>query len=173
VVEPSPVDAAVSSQGTFDRRLAIAAVVVVAAAIAWFGLMRLTRSAAPDAPAPAAAVAPAPPPAAVDTPSNAAAPAPSPAASQPAAATTPPAATATTGETFHITVAAFRTEQRASEVAATLKARGLPMSTRFDSASEWHLVIAGPFKSSADAAAAQRTLTSEGFTDTRVVSDNQ
>jgi cell division protein FtsN len=47
------------------------------------------------------------------------------------------------------------------------------MYTRLDPTSEWRLVIAGPFKSNADAAAAQRTLTAEGFTDTRVVSDNQ
>jgi len=174
VVEPPTVDAPASTGlGTFNRRLAIAAVIIVAAAVAWFGLMRVLRSAAPDAPAPAAAVAPAAAPAAVGTPSSAPPPAASPATSQPAATTAASAATATTGETFHITVAAFRTEQRASAVAAALKERGLPMYTRFDPGSEWQLVIAGPFKSSADATAAQRTLTAEGFTDTRVVSDSQ
>ena len=165
--------------GTFNRRLAIAAVVVAAAAVAWFGLMRVSRS-APDAPAQAAAVVPAAAPAAVVTPSSTPPPAPAPAAAQPAAtASAPPAtasapaATITAGETFHITVAAFRTEQRAAAVAASLKERGLPMYTRVDPGSEWQLVIAGPFKSNADAVAAQRTLTAEGFNDTRVVPDVQ
>jgi len=159
-----------AGQVTFNLRLATAAVLVAAAAVTWFALARSSRSAAPDTAAPPAAAAPASAPATVDTRSSAATPSPLPA--PPAAPAAAPAAAAT-GETFHITVAAFRTEQRASAVAATLKERGLPMYTRFDPVSEWRLVIAGPFKSSADAAAAQRTLTAEGFTDTRVVADTQ
>ncbi|HEY7172655.1 MAG TPA: AAA family ATPase [Vicinamibacterales bacterium] len=151
----------------FDRRLAIAAGLVAAAGVVWFALARGSQSGAPPAAPPVAATAAA----AVNTPPIAQAP--TPAAAPPSAATTAPAAVAASGETFHITVAAFHTDQRASAVAASLKELGLPMYTRLDPTSEWRLVIAGPFKSNADAAAAQRTLTAEGFTDTRVVSDNQ
>jgi general secretion pathway protein A len=154
--------------GWFDRRLAIAAGLVAAAGVVWFALARGSQSAPPAGTATTATIAPAP--AAVETrPSD---PAPTPAAT-PSSAAAAPAPVATSGETFHITVAAFHTEQRAAAVAASLKERGLPMYTRLDSTSEWRLVFAGPFKSSADAAAAQRTLTAEGFTDTRVVSDAQ
>jgi general secretion pathway protein A len=149
-----------------NGRLAIAAGLVAAAGVAWFTLARMPRNAEPTPVAPAAAAAPAPAPAAVDARPSAPAPA------QPAVAAAP-VAVATSGETFHVTVAAFRTEQRASAVAAALKERGLPMYTHLDPTSEWRLVIAGPFKSNADAVAAQRTLTAEGFSDTRIVSDNQ
>jgi cell division protein FtsN len=73
--------------------------------------------------------------------------------------------------TYHITVAAFRTEQRASAVAMSLKQAGVPVYTRLDPSSQWRLVVAGPFRSIDDAAAAQRTLSANGFSDTRVVAD--
>jgi cell division septation protein DedD len=69
---------------------------------------------------------------------------------------------------YHVTIAAFKTEQRASAVAAQLRERGVPTYTRLDASSEWRLVLAGPFASTADAAAAQRTLAAQGFPDTRV-----
>jgi cell division septation protein DedD len=138
--------------------------------VAWLVLARGSQSVLPTAAAPAATGAPPPVTAAVDARPIAPTPAPAPA---PAAATPAPAAAAPSGGTFHITVAAFHTEQRAAAVAAALKERGLPMYTRLDPTSEWRLVIAGPFKSNGDAVAAQRTLTAEGFADTRVVSDAQ
>jgi general secretion pathway protein A len=169
-VETPAVSATESTHSSwFDRRLAIAAGLVAAAGVAWFALARSSQSVPPAATVPAATIAPAP--AAGETrPSD---PATTSAATRPATSAAAPTAVAAPSETFHITVAAFHTEQRASAVAASLKERGLPMYTHFDPSSEWRLVIAGPFKSSADAAAAQRTLTAEGFTDTRVVSDNQ
>lgn len=158
-------------RGLFGRRLAIGAGVIAAAAVLWFALARVPRSPEPAGGAPTTAAAAVPTSAPAD--SLPSAPAPAPAAAQPAASAAVPAPAPASAETFHITVAAFRTEQRASAVAAALKERGLPMYTHLDPASEWRLVIAGPFKSTADAAAAQRTLAAEGFADTRVVSDAQ
>jgi cell division septation protein DedD len=169
--ETGPLEPAETTTRTmFNVRLAIAAVVVVAAAAAWFAWMRMSGP-APAAVASAAAVTSAPPAIpASDTPASA--PVPEPAvAPPPPARTTATAPVAPASGTFRISVAAFRTEQRAAAVAAALKERGLPTYTRLDPASEWRLVIAGPFTSSADASAAQRTLAAEGFPDTRVVQD--
>ncbi len=69
---------------------------------------------------------------------------------------------------YEIAVAAFRTERRASEVSASLVARGLPVSTRSMAAGMWYQVVVGPFATSAAAEDAQRTLAREGFGETRV-----
>jgi general secretion pathway protein A len=101
---------------------------------------------------PAATPAAAPPPGARDA---------GPAAEAPPAGDRSPAA-------YEIAVAAFRTERRAAEISAALAARGLPVSTRSAAGGAWYQVVVGPFATSADAEAAQRTLVREGFADTRV-----
>jgi general secretion pathway protein A len=169
VIERPAIDVAQTPGSLFNRQLAIAAGVLAAAGVVWFALARLPRPPEANVGTPTTTAAPAPPPVAAEARPSAPAPAPA----QPSVSTAAPAAAAASGETFHIAVAAFRTERRASAVAAALKERGLPMYTHLDPAAEWRLVIAGPFKSTADAAAAQRTLAAEGFTDTRIVSNNQ
>jgi cell division septation protein DedD len=170
-LEAAPVESAeTTTRRMFNVRLAIAAVVVVAAATAWFAWMRLSGEPASAAVASAAAVTSTPP-AIPASDTLASAPVPQPAAAASSASPTATLPVAPASGTFRISVAAFRTEQRAAAVAAALKERGLPTYTRLDPASEWQLVIAGPFTSSADASAAQRTLAAEGFPDTRVVPD--
>jgi general secretion pathway protein A len=72
------------------------------------------------------------------------------------------------GGAYDIAVAAFRTERRAAEVSAALAAYGFPVSTRSAAGGTWYQVVVGPFTTSVDAEAAQRTLAREGFGDTRV-----
>jgi general secretion pathway protein A len=161
---PQAVEAAIRGGLPIGKFAAAACVAAAVGGIAWLGWTRASTGRPAVGFARPAATAPGPAPAARE-----------PAATAPPAATTPPSAAppspAVPAVTYHITVAAFRTAQRASSVAASLKERGLPMYTRLDPTSEWRLVIAGPFKSTADAAAAQQTLAAEGFSDTRVVAD--
>jgi general secretion pathway protein A len=145
-----------------------APVVLIAAAIgAWWLTARAPEQqtvrpeAAPveiaNAPEPAT---PAPPPAPAPLPE----PAPPPAAPPP----DPAPQTVGTGGGYHIAVAAFRTKQRASEVAAAIAAKGLPVATRSDSATGWHQIVVGPFSSADAAEGAQRTLARDGFSETHI-----
>ena len=101
---------------------------------------------APAAPAPAAPAAPAP------TPSAAA-----------ASTATPPARPGS----YQITVASFRTEQRATDVAATIS-KQVPAVVRTDTTGTWFRVIAGPFPSRDAALAAQEQIARGGFQGTQV-----
>src|SRR5205085_1130749 len=78
----------------------------------------------------------------------------------------PPAAA---GTGFEISVAAFRTTQRAGAVAQELSSANLPVSTRPDSTGSWNLVIVGPYRTSTEAEAARTTLVDIGFTDARIL----
>jgi general secretion pathway protein A len=69
---------------------------------------------------------------------------------------------------FEITVAAFRTAQRAEEVADAIGQSGLPVLTRADSTGTWHLIVVGPLRSSEEADFAQKTLARQGFSGTKV-----
>ncbi|HEY7292426.1 MAG TPA: AAA family ATPase [Vicinamibacterales bacterium] len=125
-------------------------------------------SAARTAPTPAPKLAD-PPPAAqptapASTPASSAAPADAPAPVHEAAAS--PAARK--GDTYDISVAAFRTSKRAIDVASDIAAKGLPVTTRPDSTGTWYLVVVGPYSTADDAEAARKTLAREGFPDTRV-----
>jgi cell division protein FtsN len=73
-----------------------------------------------------------------------------------------------TGGGYHISVAAFRTRQRASTVAAAIAAKGFPVATRTNAQTGWHQIVVGPFVSAGDAQAAQRTLARDGFSETLI-----
>jgi DedD protein len=128
-------------------------------------------AAAPVQPAPAAVAAPPPrpPAAAVDPPPNpaqAGSVQPTSAPAAPVRATDAPRTGA--GASYNVQVAAFRTAQRAAQVAQALEAAGLPVTTRSDAGTGWHQILVGPFPSPEAAEAAQRTLAREGFSDTHV-----
>jgi len=129
-------------------------------------------AASPRLVTPIAAQAAAPTPAASDAPRT-----------QPAARVPPPdapppkpLATPTTGRAaaagktggYEISVAAFRTAQRAEEVADAIAQWRLPVSTRTDPTGAWHLIVVGPFNSSDEAESAQRTLARQGFAGTKI-----
>jgi cell division protein FtsN len=67
---------------------------------------------------------------------------------------------------FEIAVAAFRTAERADEVADDIADTGMPVATRFDN--NWHRVIVGPYPTQAEADKARTALLQQGFTDIRV-----
>ncbi len=69
---------------------------------------------------------------------------------------------------YGISVAAFKTAQRAADVAASIAQKGLRVTTRTDSTGTWHQIVVGPYDSPEEAEAAQRILTREGFTGTRI-----
>lgn len=69
---------------------------------------------------------------------------------------------------FEVAVAAFRTAQRAEEVAYALTRRGLPASTRSDSGGAWHRIVVGPLDSRDAAESAQRFLADQGFPETTI-----
>jgi cell division septation protein DedD len=71
---------------------------------------------------------------------------------------------------YEISVAAFRTAQRAQEVADAIAQRGLPVSTRADPTGAWHLIVVGPFNSSDEADSAQQSLARQGFAGTKISS---
>jgi cell division protein FtsN len=64
-------------------------------------------------------------------------------------------------------VASFRTDERATSVAAEVTALGLPIRRRVSDG--WQQVLAGPFASRAEAADAQQRLDRAGLTGTKVV----
>jgi cell division septation protein DedD len=63
-----------------------------------------------------------------------------------------------------VTIATFRSEQRATAVTAQLVEAGFPAFVRRDSTGILHQVIVGPYASAEEAAAAQRALESQGVT---------
>ena len=146
---------------------ACACVVCAAAAALWSST---TPSAPPTAPlratAPVARTMAADPIATAGSPSDA----PDPAATAGAGPTDPAGpptlrltapATDNTGA-FEIAVAAFRTAQRAEEVADAIAQTGLPTSTRSDPAG-WHQIVVGPLGSADAAESVQKELAREGF----------
>jgi cell division septation protein DedD len=156
------------------KYVALAAVVVLAAA----GILFMLRpAAAPPAEAPSRAATPAPatsgaPPAPAPVPVNTAAPpaaaaVTSPPPRPPAAPAAAPPATAAAGERFDIIVASFRTDVRASAVAAEVEALGLPIHRRV--ADGWQQVVSGPFPSRAAAESAQQRIHQAGLTGTQIV----
>jgi cell division protein FtsN len=161
------------------RTYLVLATSLVAAAVAiWLGLRAANRPTAQtprsEAAAPASSALTAPN--ARPDPVLAGAPASVP---EPAAATgtpTPPRATApapraaaatATGERFEIVVASFRTDARATSVAAEVTALGLPIRRRVSD--DWQQVLSGPFASRAQAEEAQQRLDRAGLTGTQIV----
>ena len=69
---------------------------------------------------------------------------------------------------YEISVAAFRTAQRAEEVADAIAQRGFPVSTRADAAGTWHRIVVGPLISSDEAESVQRALARQGFSGTKI-----
>jgi general secretion pathway protein A len=113
--------------------------------------------------APGSAVAPpaAAPPAAAGPPPLA------PMAASPAAPPAPvPALAPAADERAEIIVASFRTESRATAVAAGVSALGLPVRQR--ASDGWQQVVAGPFASRAEARDAQQRLDQAGFGGTHI-----
>ena len=171
ILQPVPGARVTAATSPVVKYVALAAVVALAAAGILFMLRPFspaaetpsgTASPAPAAPgarpaqAPASANTPAPPTAAATSPAEqAAAP----------AASTPPAAA--TGERFDIVVASFRTDARASLVAAEVEALGLPIHRRV--AEGWQQVISGPFASRTAAEDAQQRIHGAGLTGTQIV----
>jgi general secretion pathway protein A len=166
--------ATASRLGTYA---ALAATLLLAAAAVWFGLHVLR---APEEQAARASA----PPMSSPPPASSAVPNPAPAAEAPsvpeAAATTgsntPPAATAAAPSPavvppaaagFDIVVASFRTDARASSVAAQATALGLPIRRRVSDG--WQQVVSGPFATRADAEGAQQRLHRAGLTGTQIV----
>ncbi len=67
---------------------------------------------------------------------------------------------------YEISVASFRTAQRAEEVADGIADTGLPVDTRFDDS--WYRVIVGPYPTMAEAEAARGALAQKGFSGMRI-----
>jgi general secretion pathway protein A len=148
--------------------LVLAGALALAAVAIFFGV-RLARApaaggSAPPAASPAAgdsAVRPEPAPAAAlpatpDSPASAEAPAP-----------LPPTAARPADGRFDIVVASFRTDARATAVAAEIAALGLPIGRRVSDG--WQQVVSGPFASRSEAEEAQQRLQRSGFAGTQIV----
>jgi general secretion pathway protein A len=75
-----------------------------------------------------------------------------------------------TGEQFMVVVASFRTETRASQVAAEIKQLGLPASAR-SRAGGWQQVVVGPYGTREEAVRAQGRLTDAFITDTLIAAE--
>lgn len=171
-----PVPAILKLGAGAGLKVAAASLVVIAGLGAWWWTTRPS----PAAPAPAIEkrVDAPPPPVAPQRP-DASAP-----AAAPTAATPPPAASVQAkppatqplpdgtagrkGGRYDIAVAAFKTAQRAADIAASLAQKGLPVTTRTDATGAWHQIVVGPYSSAEEAEAAQRILTREGFSGTRI-----
>jgi type II secretory pathway predicted ATPase ExeA len=163
------------------KYVVLAAVVALAAAVVLFFLRPGQPPAAetPSAavsPAPRASVArPAPSPTSTNPPAPAAAtagtsaspPSTAAAAPQPAAPAPPVAAATAADERFDVIVASFRTDVRATSVAAEVAALGLPIHRRVTEG--WQQVIAGPFASRTAAEDAQQRIHRAGLTGTQIV----
>lgn len=163
------------------RRSIVAALLALAAAAIWFGGRAINRPpngepASQAAPTPqqpgirspaAPAVAPAAPQIASAPPASR--PAPDDSAVPPKTATIGGAATAPKpgGEDFEIIVASFRTAARATDVAADVAALGQPVRQR--ALGGWEQVLAGPFKTRAQADAARERLARAGYAGTQIV----
>ena len=72
------------------------------------------------------------------------------------------------GDSVSVTIASFRTEQRANAVAAQLVDAGFPAFTRHDPARASHQVIVGPYVSAEEAQAAQTAMRTHGVTESEV-----
>jgi general secretion pathway protein A len=137
----------------------------------WLWSQGLLQSPAPtEQVTPIAARAATPARAASDAPSAQPAPPPDATPREPLAlpAATVKPAIAVTNASYEISVAAFRTAQRAEEVADAIAHQGLPVSTRTDPAGVWHRIVVGPLGSSDEAESAQRALVRQGFPDTKI-----
>jgi general secretion pathway protein A len=181
--EAVPVELSAPAQpatATSFRKYLVRATALVAAAVAiWLGVRASNPPTAqtprPEAAAPASTASTAPN--AQPDPVPAGAPASVPEAAAAAGTPSPPpeatapapraAAAAGTGERFDIVVASFRTDARATSVAAAVTALGLPIRRRVSDG--WQQVLSGPFASRAQAAEAQQRLDRAGFTGTQVV----
>ena len=178
-----------------SRPLVIAAVVIVAAAAAWFGIRGFmssepansnsTSTPAERQPAPSSVPPPVPEvrtPAsapAASAPASASPTAAAPTAAAPTPSAPPPAATSTSAApapapppaeapgSFEIVIASFRTVTRPSEVAAELTAHGQRVRQR--TIDGWEQVLAGPFPTREAAVAAQEQLDRAGYTGTQIV----
>lgn len=71
-----------------------------------------------------------------------------------------------------VSIASFRTEQRAASVTAQLVDAGFPAFTRRHPGGVWHQVIVGPYVSKEEADAAQQALQAHGVTGTDVRLDS-
>jgi type II secretory pathway predicted ATPase ExeA len=67
-----------------------------------------------------------------------------------------------------VTVGSFKTQDRASAVAAQIQGLALPAFTRTRDG-QWHQVLVGPYLTTEEASAAQRGLAAHGFTDSRTL----
>ncbi|MES1254590.1 MAG: SPOR domain-containing protein, partial [Acidobacteriota bacterium] len=133
-------------------------------------------AAAPAAPPESQALAPAPSPPGGAPVGTVPPPHPPPAAAPPAAAAPPPLPQVAASpapppapaadERAEIIVASFRTESRATAVAAGVSALGLPVRQR--ASDGWQQVVAGPFASRAEARDAQQRLDQAGFGGTHI-----
>jgi general secretion pathway protein A len=116
-----------------------------------------TAGARPDrAPAGVSALAPKP-----------AATAPAPAPPQAGASPSSSAVATATGERFDIVVASFRTDSRATSVAAQVAALGLPVRRRVSDG--WRQVVSGPFTSRTNAEDARERLRRGGLAGAQIV----
>jgi hypothetical protein len=118
-------------------------------------------SSTPADPAPAVVNAPVPAAAVPAAAATAGTPIPKPTAPAPSASAAPEAS-----GRFDIVVASFRTDSRATSVAAAVAALGLP--TRRRVSDNYQQVIAGPFASRTDAEAAQQRLNRAGLTGSQI-----
>ena len=151
-----------------------AALFLASAALAgwWLWSQRVPQSPGPTARVTPIAARPAAPARAASDAPGTPSPAPQPNAVPPTPLAPPavagnPATAQTTGS-YEISVAAFRTAQRAEEVADAIAHQGLPVSTRTDPAGAWHRIVVGPLGSPDEAESAQRALVRQGFSDTKI-----
>ena len=153
--------------------LIVAAALAFGAVSIWLGIRaaRPQEAASPAATAPAASAPIVLSPRPASVPESAATtgtpPPPVATAAAPAAVAAPTVASPATTGGFDIVVASFRTESRASSVAAEVETLGLPIRRRLSDG--WHQLICGPFKSRADAEGAQQRLQRAGITGTQIV----
>jgi general secretion pathway protein A len=188
-VDRAPLVAAATRLLPRDRRSLIwAASIALAALVVWFGVRAFLPSGGTQPPQPTAAApssgpstAPTAPPAAASNRAAPQTPPPNDATAEPARSNPEPPATGgearAAGEgpapaspsaaAYEIVVASFRTEGRATSVAADLTTLGLPVRRRV--ASGWQQVLAGPFGSRASAEEAQQRMDRAGFGGTQIV----
>ena len=122
---------------------AAAVILLLAGGVSWKAIAQ--RSQEPDPVAPAITQTPAPEP-----------------------SPTPEIRTLDVRDSVTVTIATFRSEQRAAAVAAQLVEAGFPAFTRRDPAGVLHQVIVGPYMSPEEATAAQRALDAQGVTGSTV-----
>ena len=157
------------------RYVLLASSGVLAGAVAfWFGVRAMGPPVAqprPSAAAPASSATRATGTRSVPVPTGANAPVPEAATTSgtptPLKATAPAPAPTATGDRFEILVASFRTDARATSVAAEVAALGLPIRRRV--LEGWQQVVSGPFASRTDAEGAQQRLQRAGLGGTRIM----